>query len=318
VEKVVDGTDTTKYIFDGNNVLQETDDAGTVEADYTYVPGQYGRVISQHRDTESSFYHFDGIKNVRKLTDDSEVVSDEYTFDAFGNEVSSSGSTANSQRYKGRLLAYHQDPEAAPQPQYALHHRNYDPSTGVLTSRDPAEDDSNLYRYVKNNPINREDASGLQESAEELINRGLSGLGSIDESDLRAFTKSLSGDHAVYVDDRMISVTTGGKRFVFHKYKNERKGKNVRYGERIPGQEAQWRLAKIVSESVSLNALIQGKEIEDSLVFYEGLSSTLEFSLHAVPGGTLADHVAGGMDDSWGYVALVSAGDGCDLCEALV
>ena len=87
---------------------------GVTIADFTYVPGQYGRVISQHRDSDSSFYHFDGTENVRKLTDDMEAVTDEYAFDAFGNELSSSGSTANSQRYKGRLLAYHQDPEAAP------------------------------------------------------------------------------------------------------------------------------------------------------------------------------------------------------------
>ena len=63
---------------------------------------------------DSSFYHFDGTENVRKLTDDMEAVTDEYAFDAFGNELSSSGSTANSQRYKGRLLAYHPRPRSGP------------------------------------------------------------------------------------------------------------------------------------------------------------------------------------------------------------
>lgn len=162
VEKTVDGTDTTKYIFDGNNVLQETDDVGTTEAQFTYIPGQYGRVLSQHRGADSSFYHFDGIKNVRRLTDATETVTDEYDYDAFGNETSSTGSTANSQRYKGQYLAYHQDPDAGPELQSALHYRNYDPRTGTFSSRDPAEDDSNLYRYVKNNPVNREDPSGLK------------------------------------------------------------------------------------------------------------------------------------------------------------
>ena len=98
----------------------------------------------------------------------------EYDFNGWGERRSSTGSTANSQQYKGRLLAYRRDPDVGPDEQYAMHHRNYDPKTATFTSAAPPEDDSNLYRYVKNNPVNKDDPSGLEEkSREKLVLEGL-------------------------------------------------------------------------------------------------------------------------------------------------
>jgi RHS repeat-associated protein len=102
------------------------------------------------------------------MTDASQVVTDEYSFEAFGKLRSSTGSTANSQQYKGHYLAYRREPDAGPEVEYALHHRNYDPKSGTFTSADPAEDDSNLYRYVRNNPVNAEDPSGLEDPVKVL------------------------------------------------------------------------------------------------------------------------------------------------------
>lgn len=52
-----------RYVYDGNNVLQETDDTGVVAADYTYQPGEYGLTISQRRDGDSAFHLFDGMSS---------------------------------------------------------------------------------------------------------------------------------------------------------------------------------------------------------------------------------------------------------------
>lgn len=118
-----DGT-VTLFIYDGNNRLQETDDMGLVEAEFTYIPLPYAEVLSQHRDMESSFYLCDGIRNIRQLTDDTQAITDEYSFDAFGKLRSSTGSTANSQLYKGQLLSYRDDPDAGPDTQTSTHFRN--------------------------------------------------------------------------------------------------------------------------------------------------------------------------------------------------
>jgi RHS repeat-associated protein len=157
-----DGVVDLETLYDGlNRVLEE--DGGTVEADYTTTPEPYGNALSQHRSGDSSFYLWDGIRNVRQLTDGAEVVTDSYGFDGWGRSTGSSGSTANTQQWQGQSIAYRKDADAGPESQYAMHHRNYNPRLGVFTAADPAKDDLNLYRYVHNNPVNRDDPSGLAE-----------------------------------------------------------------------------------------------------------------------------------------------------------
>ncbi len=74
----------------------------------------YSSVESSGR-LESGFHLFDGIHNVRQLTDSLQVVTDKYAFDAWGNTTSSTGSMANSQLWKGQYLACRKDPDAGPE-----------------------------------------------------------------------------------------------------------------------------------------------------------------------------------------------------------
>ncbi len=159
-----DGVEVVRYVYDGNNLLQETDDTGVVTAEYTYQPSEYGLTISQHRDGDSSFHHFDGIHNTAALTDGTGTVTDEYQFDAFGENRGSTGATPNPHTYKGEYNSYYKDPLAGPGDSiYSLHHRQYEATTGRFKSQDPIADDLNLYRYVSNNPVNAVDPSGLEE-----------------------------------------------------------------------------------------------------------------------------------------------------------
>ena len=157
-----DGVQSLETLYDGLNRVLEAD-SGTIAADYTTTPEAYGDALSQHRSGDSSFYLWDGIRNVRQLTDGAEVVTDSYDFDGWGQSLGSSGSTASTQQWQGQSIAYRKDADAGPEVQYAMHHRNYNPKSGVFTAADPAKDDLNLYRYVHNNPVNRQDPGGLQE-----------------------------------------------------------------------------------------------------------------------------------------------------------
>lgn len=78
-----------------DNVLIEKDENGQTTATYSHEPGLYGGLISQRRQSQSSFYHFDGQGSTRAITDASENVSDQYTFAAFGEPVVETGATEN-------------------------------------------------------------------------------------------------------------------------------------------------------------------------------------------------------------------------------
>ncbi|MFN9287972.1 MAG: hypothetical protein ACK6EB_07850, partial [Planctomyces sp.] len=112
---------------------------------------------------ESSFYLCDGIRNIRQLTDDTQTITDEYSFDAFGNLRSSTGSSANSQLYKGHLLSYRNDPHAGTDTETSTHFRNQSAQTRRFPTEDPAADAPTPDRLRGKNPVNGEDPSGLDE-----------------------------------------------------------------------------------------------------------------------------------------------------------
>jgi RHS repeat-associated protein len=110
------------------------------------------------QDRQASWYLTDQLGSVRDVLDGSGHVKDTISYDAFGN-ITSETDPAYGGRYKftGREF----DSETGLQYNRA---RYYDPHAGRWTSQDPmgfAAGDSNLYRYVNNDPTDATDPSGF-------------------------------------------------------------------------------------------------------------------------------------------------------------
>jgi RHS repeat-associated protein len=92
-------------------------------------------------------------------------VTDTYNYDAFGNQLNSTGSTPNNYLYRGEQ--YDQDLNL-----YYLRARYYNPATGRFLSRDPNEgkpvDPETLHKYLyaDGDPVNGFDPRGLEDEVE--------------------------------------------------------------------------------------------------------------------------------------------------------
>src|SRR5665213_1158946 len=157
-------------VYDGQNILLETDDSNLVQSVNTLEPQEYGNLIAQ-RQLQSGIlvpvtYHFDGLGSTDCLTDSMQVVTDTYTYFAFGKLKASTGTTTNEFTWVGQLL-YVTDPETG---KYKAGIRIVDPDRDRFMSQDPIGllPDANVFRYVGNRPTLRTDASGLAQYPEDF------------------------------------------------------------------------------------------------------------------------------------------------------
>ena len=151
----------TKFVWDeeSDNVLLETDDFDATQVVYTNEPGQFGSLISGRRSMTTHWYHFDALGSTSQLTDSSATITDTYLYDAWGNVISSTGSTINPFQWVG-ALGYYTDPETG---QFSVRARVYQPKRGRWQAKDPMQfvDSHNRYLYAHNSPLLFVDPSGL-------------------------------------------------------------------------------------------------------------------------------------------------------------
>jgi len=154
---------TTKYLVDAQNptgyaqVVDEIQN-GSVAKSYSYGLER----ISQRPTTNGqgpSFYGYDGHGSVRFLTDSTGAVTDTYDYDAFGNLINSTGSTANNYLFAGEQY----DPALD---LYYNRARYLNTTIGRFwsTDTDEGEDESPLslhkYLFVEADPTDNRDESG--------------------------------------------------------------------------------------------------------------------------------------------------------------
>jgi RHS repeat-associated protein len=159
VEKV-DSSGTTKSLWDGQNILLDTNASNVTQTLYTLEPGMFGNLLSQSRSGMSSFFQFNAIGSIVGLTNLGQAVTDSYRYHAFGTSLNTTGSTLNPYRYVGRR-GYRYDAELS---DYYVRARYLSPDLTRWLSQDPSGFGraEGLYQYVHNNPVILTDPSGLE------------------------------------------------------------------------------------------------------------------------------------------------------------
>jgi RHS repeat-associated protein len=141
------GTSPYAYLF-------ESDNDKTMTAAYTSDP--YGSLVSQRRGGSTYYHLYDQLGSTRQLLNSNQATTDSYSYYAFGEVRSSSGSTTNPFNFVGRL-GYYDDPSTDFQ---YLRARYYGPGYGRFLSVDPTERAGTRYLYVANRVLGARDPSG--------------------------------------------------------------------------------------------------------------------------------------------------------------
>jgi RHS repeat-associated protein len=159
VSEAVGGA-TTNYLADTANptgyaqVVDELQNS-TVARTYSYGLER----ISEKQSSGTSFYGYDGHGSVRQLTNSAGAVTDGYDYDAFGNLVSSTGSTPDNYLFAGEQY----DPALG---LYYNPARYLNTNTGRFWSVDTYEGDNqdplslHKYLYTEGDPVDNVDPCG--------------------------------------------------------------------------------------------------------------------------------------------------------------
>jgi RHS repeat-associated protein len=169
-------SETVDYLVDTSGplsqVVAETDGSGNLTA--YYLRGDDLLAVLRPG-SGARFYHADGLGSIRALTDETEAVTDRWSFTAFGELLEHEGTDENAYLFAGEPL----DPNSG---FYYNRARWMDPSVGRFSSSDilsgveftPAT--LHKYLYANGDPANKSDPSGLIASLSLGITSVIRGL----------------------------------------------------------------------------------------------------------------------------------------------
>jgi RHS repeat-associated protein len=146
---------TSVYAYDGDNLVEETNSAGGVVARYEQTQN-IDEPLAMLRSSTTSYFHADGLGSVTSLSNAAGSIANTYTYDSFGKLTASTGSLVNPFQYTAR----ESDSKTG---LYYYRARYYDQSAGRFLNEDPIRFNTgpNFYSYVRNNPADLIDPSGL-------------------------------------------------------------------------------------------------------------------------------------------------------------
>ena len=161
--KTVNGT-ATKFLYDGAQLIAETDGAGTLTARYLFGP-RLDEPLERKSGSTTSYYAADGLGSVAHLTTSAGAIAETYTYETFGKlTIKNAGGTTLSTSALGNRFTFTGREYDSETGLYYYRARYYSPVSGRFLSRDPLGylPDANLYRYVGNNPSSFMDPLGLE------------------------------------------------------------------------------------------------------------------------------------------------------------
>jgi RHS repeat-associated protein len=159
IGKKIDGAVTERYVYDGLHIALAFDGAGVQTHRYLYGT-EIDQILASETPTRVLWALTDRLGSVKDLVDENGVILNHINYDSYGRVVSQTNASVEFRYgYTGR----EQDTETGLDYYRA---RYYDASNGRFISEDPlgfGAGDGNLYRYVRNSPVNSTDPFGLRD-----------------------------------------------------------------------------------------------------------------------------------------------------------
>lgn len=162
IQKIIN-QDTTIYLYNGLDLIEERGNRGVLKASFVYGDN-IDEVLSMQRNGKNYYYHVDPLGSVRKISDDAGNVVEQYEYDAYGQvrfyDGVSQGLDASTIGNPFLFTGREYDKELG---RYHNRARSFSPLLGRFTQRDPLGfvDGLSMYSYAFNNPSNYIDPLGL-------------------------------------------------------------------------------------------------------------------------------------------------------------